>query len=651
MEGTAERVTLREVSTLADVQAIEDAGWPVELPGSTYALLQRGAAIDPSAPALTFFRTVGTFREPRSWTYGDLLREITRTANGLNSLGIDADTVIAYVLPNLPETHFVLWGAEAAGIVFPINPQLAVPGMRDLMRTARVQVLVTVSPATGSGIAERVAEAVREVETVRHIILVDTGRRDVEAQPGAGKVDVAHLRLPAKVFVHDFALLRIHQPDDHLTSGRAIDPRDVSSYFGTGGTTGQPKIAVRTHGNEVANAFSTRLMMSGIYAPGKNLFCGLPMFHVNAVHMTGLVPLSSGAHVILGTSEGYRADGLLARFWEIVEHYRINFISGVPTIFAGLLEHPTEAHDLTSLEYGLCGAAPLPVEMVRRFEATTGIKILEGYGLTESVCVATVNPPGGERRPGAVGIRIPFEDVDVVTLDEDDRFRRNCEPGEIGSVVINGPNVFAGYLTEAHNAKAWVDRGDGLRWLNTGDLGRIDADGYLWLTGRKKELIIRGGQNIDPAQIEQPLYAHPAVKYAAAVARPDARLGELPVAYVQLKDGATVDEEELLKFVRERISERFAHPKAVHIVSQIPLTPVGKIFKPALQQREIESALSAALHLAGIPEARVRIDATPERPNHVIATIPYGADVEVARTALAEFPLSFALEAAQAPER
>ena len=340
-----------------------------------------------------------------------------------------------------------------------------------------------------------------------------------------------------------------------------IAPEDLSSFFCTGGTTGTPKIAMRRHANEVANAWSVSQVLGDGMAPGKTIFCGLPLFHVNAVLVTGLLPFSRGAHVILGTPQGYRGDGVVARFWEIVEHHRISFFSGVPTLYASLLQQPLDGRDIGCLEYGLCGAAPMPLQLMRTFQEKTGLKILEGYGLTEGTCVSTVNPPRGERRLGSVGLRVPLQAMKAVVLDEAGAYLRDCAVDEVGVLVIRGPNVFAGYKVAEHNAGLWLDAGDGGPWLNTGDLGRQDADGYFYLTGRKKELIIRGGHNIDPASIEQPLHQHPAVLLAAAVGRPDAHAGEVAVAYVQLKPGADATEAELMSFARDRIGERAAVPE------------------------------------------------------------------------------------------
>ena len=220
---------------------------------------------------------------------------------------------------------------------------------------------------------------------------------------------------------------------------------------------------------------------------------------------------------------------------------------------------------------------------------------------------------------------------------------RDCAVGEVGVLVIRGPNVFAGYKVAEHNKGLWVDAGDGERWLNTGDLGRQDADGYFYLTGRKKELIIRGGHNIDPASIEEPLHQHPAVQLAAAVGRPDPHAGELPVAYVQLKPGAAATEAELLAFAQREILERAAQPKAIRIVDAMPLTGVGKIFKPRLRQREIEDALAEALRSADVSLVSVQARSDPAHGTVVDVSLAEPADPQVARRVLGQFPLPFRL--------
>jgi fatty-acyl-CoA synthase len=234
----------------------------------------------------------------------------------------------------------------------------------------------------------------------------------------------------------------------------------------------------------------------------------------------------------------------------------------------------------------------------------------------------------------------------AVMIDESGRYVRDCDPDEVGQFVISGPNVFAGYSRPEQDIGIWLDLGDGECWLNTGDLGRCDADGYFWLTGRKKELIIRGGHNIDPAAIEEALHRHPAVQIAAAVGRPDMHAGELPVAYVQLKPGVTATEAELTGFLLDEISERAAFPKGIRVVDAMPLTGVGKIFKPALKRRETVDALRSALVDAGVEGATVSIVEDTSRGISVQVELSSAELEGLAGATLGRFPFAFSLTVA-----
>ncbi|BBA44367.1 MULTISPECIES: acyl-CoA synthetase [Burkholderia] len=645
------------IATQDDVLAIEAQGLPPALPASTYEMICAGAAIDPSAPALSFFPTADAHRDAERWTYRELVRDITRTANMFTRIGVRANSVIAYVLPNLPETHFVIWGGQAAGIVCAINPLLEGEAIAKLLEAAGASVLVTLAPFPGIDLWQKVATIVDRVESLRHLVLVDPADRlrgrTVPPAPRTGERDDGGLRaaVPAHIEIHDFGTAIARESGDALDHPRRARPDDMSSFFCTGGTTGLPKIAMRSHGNEVANAWSASRFLGDSIGPGKTTFCGLPLFHVNAAMVTGLLPFSRGAHVVLGTPQGYRGDGVVKRFWEIVEHHRINFFSGVPTLYASLLDVPVDGHAIDSLEYGLCGAAPMPVGVFKAFQEKTGIRILEGYGLTEGTCVSSVNPPTGERRLGSIGLRLPFQAMKTIVVDEAGRYVRDCAANEAGLLVIAGPNVFSGYLRADQNNGLWPDLGDGRRWLNTGDLGRCDADGYFWLTGRKKELIIRGGHNIDPASIEEPLHRHPAVQVAAAVGRPDAHAGELPVAYVQLKPGMHATEDDLAAFMQQEIAERAAVPKHVRIVAAIPLTGVGKIFKPELKRRETRDALQAALAQAGAPCTSLDVNTDDAGRMSVAVALSDPALEAAARSVLGRFPFAFSISIAAHPMR
>jgi fatty-acyl-CoA synthase len=418
-------------------------------------------------------------------------------------------------------------------------------------------------------------------------------------------------------------------PGDRLTFSRKIAPDDIASLYHTGGTTGRPKLAQRSHYNELSNAYQMGLL-SG-FTPDNKVMCGLPLFHVNGTIVTGLAPFWQGAQVVLLSPQGYRDPGIIKNFYRIIEKFKGTFFSSVPTILSVLLDVPKGDADISSLRYAICGAAPLSVELFKNFEAYTGLKVLEGYGLTESAAGASVNPKDGERRVGSIGLRFPYEEMKVAVLDDDGHYVRDANAGEIGVIVLRGPNIFKGYVDEAHNRGVWIDGG----WFNTGDLGRTDPDGYFWLTGRRKELIIRGGHNLDPSSIEGPLYKMGKIRTAAAVGKPDAHAGEVPVVYVEMKDAETATPEEIIAFLRQHITERAALPKEVYILDKLPLTPIGKVFKPALAwdatRRAYEEALQGLGDLATSVQVTVGEDAVSGKLAKIAVTAAPGADRQVIR--------------------
>lgn len=628
------------VQTLSDIESLEQV--PLSERGlacSTYEALRQAARCSPQAPALSFFADAADFRRTYKWNYSQLFGDITRAANAFHDLGIKPGEVLAFILPNLPETHFTIWGGEAAGIVMAINPLLEASQMAGLLNAAKASVVVTLAPTAGSDLWPKLASQLDQLPTVRSVVWVSM--EPYVAEPVRGALKAAALKardLRSSIAIHDWRSLMETQPHTHLKSGRQIRSDECSSYICTGGTTGLPKIAARSHGSEVFNAWAAAAHMQP-RSGGQVIFCGLPLFHVNGQLVTGLMPWTQGDHVILGTPQGYRGEGVIPRFWEMVEHFGINFFSGVPTVYAALLQNEWQGRDLSSLRYAMCGAAPMPAELFREFERRTGVKILEGYGLTEGACVSSINPPHGERHIGSIGIRIAYQNMRAVVLNDSGEYLRDANVDEIGLITISGPNLFEGYLEERHNQGLWIDI-DGQRWLNTGDLGRQDAQGYFWLTGRKKELIIRGGHNIDPKQIEETLQAHPAVALAAAIGSPNAYSGEVPVAYVQLRPGQVCNAEELEAFAHLNISERAAVPKRIEILDALPLTAVGKIFKPALQQREIAKVVQDEVERLGLSDIAVEV-VQDNRRGHV-ACIRAGTGQEVLAPLLGRY--SFQVE-------
>ncbi len=598
------------VKSLSDIAAIEAV--PLverNLPETTYAALAASAKRTPDRTALTFFLSADHLDKTLVWTYADLIADVTRAANLFASLDVTADRPAAFVLPNLPETHFAIWGGEAAGAALGINPILEPKQFADLMRAARASILVTLAPALNAKAWPALARELPSLPDLNAIAFVHMADYLDEEFRQAARASIQAAASGLSLKVVNFRDAMRAQPSDRLVAGREVRADDVSSYVCTGGTTGAPKIAVRTHRTEVFDAWAALQALEDDRSP-RTILCGLPLFHVNGQLVTGLQPWMRGDHVVLATPEGYRSKTVIARFWEVVDRFRISTFSGVPTLYSALLETPIRNDDLSSLKFAICGAAPMPVALTRAFEAATGVKIIEGYGLTEGACVSSLNPPEGERFPGSIGLRIPYQRMAAVVLDARGRFERMSEIDEIGVIAINGPNVFEGYLDPRHNTGLWIDI-DGERWLNTGDFGRQDANGYFWLAGRKKELIIRGGHNIDPKIIEDALQKHPAVAVVAAVGSPDAYAGELPVAYVQLKPGVSVTEAELIEHAGRTIPEKAATPKRVKISPSLPMTAVGKLFKPALIEREIEETVRAEAKKVGAKLSCVRVERDP----------------------------------------
>ncbi|PTQ89502.1 acyl-CoA synthetase [Agitococcus lubricus] len=624
------------VRQLADIKALESV--PLanhNLPTNTYVALEKSAKQWPDAPALTFFLDANKFQKKQTWTYSQLFADITRAANAFYQLGVSKDDVIAFVLPNLPETHFTIWGGEATGIVMAINPLLEGGQIAELIRSARATVLVTLAPTPNVDLWPKLRAHLQDMPDIRTVVWVNMA-------PYVGiKAPILHyLAMHEQHSIRNLQIVNLRslmkkQPATHLLSGRVIQSQEPSSYFCTGGTTGLPKIAVRNHGNEVFDAWAiTHLMNKPEQQQAKNVFCGLPLFHVNGQLVTGLMTWLRGDHVILGTPQGYRGVNVVKHFWQIVEHYQINLFSGVPTLYAGLMQQDANPYNISSLEYAICGAAPMPVELFRNFEQKTGVRILEGYGLTEGTCVSSINPPDGESRIGSIGLRLPWQAMKAIILDEQGQYQRDAQIDEVGVIVISGPNVFSGYLNPIHNKGLWIAI-DGQQWLNTGDLGRQDKDGYFWLTGRKKELIIRGGHNIDPKSIEEPLHQHPAVAMAAAVGMPDAYAGELPVAYVELKPNSQSSEKELLAFLAEHIQERAAQPKYIRLIDKMPVTAVGKIFKPSLQMLEIERVILQECESLNIQLESLAV--VQDNKRGLVAKLSYQGNTDILKAKLAQY--------------
>lgn len=617
-------------STAADIAALETMPWHEVLSArTTYDLLRMAQARHPDRTALRFVLSGDPQAPEFSLSYHGLVGRITQAANAFHRAGIDVGQAVALMLPNLPETHFALFGAQAAGIAKPINPMLEVEHIAAIVDATGARVLVTLAPQPGDTTLWDKALALAErCPSLHAIFAVDLCRYVDERSAARMWAQWALAPMPSRpeVKVHNFATALNAERSDILVSERIVDGDDVCSYFHTGGTTGLPKIAAHTHLNE-----SFVACMLALLQPGPNVvLCGLPLFHVNGAMATGLGAFHAGWEVVMLSPQGYRGDGVLPNFWKLVERFQASSFSAVPTVLATLAAQPPDGADIHSLRQVFCGAAPLPAEVARRFEEVSGVPVCEGYGLTETACLVTLNPASRARRTGSVGLRLPHQELKIWKVDQTGAGAGECAPGETGVIGVCGPNVFPGYLRADDNERIWLAPG----WLNTGDLGYLDPDGFLHLAGRAKDLIIRGGHNIDPIVIEEALVRHPAVETAAAVGLPDVYAGELPMAFVQLRPGAAASEDELREFCRREIPERAAVPVQVVPIPVMPLTGVGKIFKPALRMEATQRAFDAAIEPLRKDGTRVTVTVRTDATHGTLAVVRAAGAKEPSRDAI-----------------
>ena len=582
-------------ASVADRDAIEQAmRWEDRnLPVTMYQFLTRTRDAHPKRPALSFQILSGPKDKAETLSWSDLHAQVTQCANLFRSLGVGETDVVAYLLPNCTETAVTLLSGMVAGIVNPINPLLEPEQIAAILRETKAKVLVTLKPFPKTDVPQKAAAAVALAPNVETVIEVDLNRH--LSPPKSWIVPLIRPKNPVthKARVIPFTQSVARQPSDRLTFVDTPIDR-VAAYFHTGGTTGMPKVAQHKYSGMIYNGWLGETLL---FDASDVLICPLPLFHVFAAYPVLMSCIASGAHMVLPTPQGYRGEGVFDNFWKLIERWQVSFLITVPTAIAALMQRPVDA-DISTLRTAISGSAPLPLELYSRFAKATGVQISEGYGLTEATCLVSCNPVNGQKKVGSVGVLMPYTHVRILHSNSEGEVTKECGTDEVGEICVANPGVFAGSTyTEVDKNRSLFAEG---RYLRTGDLGRIDADGYLWITGRAKDLIIRGGHNIDPAMIEEALARHPAVAFVGAIGQPDSFAGELPCAYVELVKGAEVTQDDLLAWSRDQIQERAAVPKHIEIMAELPKTAVGKIFKPDLRRMAIARVYDAALTEAGI---------------------------------------------------
>ncbi|MGU3586696.1 AMP-binding protein [Rhodococcus sp. C26F] len=534
--------------------------------------------IDPDATAFTYVADASDPDCALHMTHREVLDRITRAANLFYELGIRDDDVVSLLTANTPEPQFAMWGAQTTGIANPLNWMLEPELLGELITAVGAKVLVSYGGDATTDLWPKIDSILKYAPNVETVIRAGGSRT------GAVPAGVCFLELDDELDRHDGGA---------LTHARHIEWNTVGAIFGTGGTTGAPKLARVTHGGQIYASWASAV--SHQVPVGIVRFCASPMFHVHGIAVTQLTALSLGGVALFPTSAGWRGPGVVDNFWTLAQAFAVDSVPLLPTIANRLVHRPEVVPAHHPVRKVSCGSAPLSPEIAHRFRKLTGVAIAEGYGLTETSGAVVGTPAGTDPIPGIVGMPVAYTSARVVRTTGDGHYV-DCAIDEPGTLLLRGPSVFAGYLDTEQNTGVLLDGG----WLDTGDLASMDERGFLRITGRSKDVIIRGGHNIDPAPVEDVLFRHPGVGDASVVGMPDPDAGEVPVAYIVAGDAIEIDVAELAQHVRERLRERAAIPKNYFVIDDLPKSAVGKILKNRLRVDATERAFAGLLDEMGL---------------------------------------------------
>jgi long-chain acyl-CoA synthetase len=498
--------------------------------------LDRNAAKYEDQPLLFYY--------DRTLTYREFREKVDALADGLRGLGFKKGDFIHVWVLNSPETLISFFAIQKIGaIAGPINGSWQADEVEYLLNDSRGRGLIV--GAQYFPILDEIRGKCPHLETI---------------------VEVSEDPRPERVSFQ--RLLAESSPDPIECPAKETDPAYI---FYTSGTTGNPKGVLLSHKNVLADikCFQDALRLEERY----RILIFLPLFHVNAM-LTSTSTIDKGGAVVL------RKQFSAGEFWPVVEQYRPHFFSAVPAVYSILLTDPgRDKYDKSSLEFGICGAAPMPVETFREFETTFGIPLVEGYGLTEGTCVSTLNPRDGVRKIGSIGLACPGQEVLIVGEDGNE-----LAAGEAGEIVVRGDVVMMGY----HNKPTETEEALAGGVLHTGDVGYKDEDGYIFIVDRLKDMVIRGGENIYPKEIDNLLVEHPRIRDAACVGVPDEVLGEELCAYVIAREGETLDPAEIRDYCAQRLAS-YKVPKYVRVLDRdFPRNAVGKILKKEMRSWKVD---------------------------------------------------------------
>jgi len=534
-------------------------------PQPVYALLDAAVARHGERPCTSFYGRTLTYRE-----VGDL---VERAAAGLQTLGVTKGTRVGLLMPNCP-TFIVYYFAvlKAGGTVVNCTPLYSLEELTYRVRDSETELMVTLDLAALFG----KVEALMRAGTLKRAVVASfaallPGSKSILFKLFKGRELARPARSPVAADI-------VHDDDLRAMAGQLLQPpidpdNDIAVLQYTGGTTGTPKGAMLSHTNVTVNAAQS-VAWAGALADGQErVLAVLPFFHAFAMTVVMNFGIQQGAEIVM-----------MPRFFlneamKLIHKTRPTVMPGVPTMFVAMLSQPRLASfDLSSLKYCVSGGAPLPLEVKQRFEALTGCKVVEGYGLSEASPVVTCNPPDGPVKAGSIGQPLPGTIVSLRDLADP---AKEVEPGEKGEICVKGPQVMKGYWRRPEEtASQFV--GD---FLRTGDVATMDDEGFIFIVDRIKDLIISSGYNVYPRRIEDALYEHPAVEEATVVGIKDDYRGEAPKAFVKLRGGASVTAEDLKKHLETRIS-KIEMPAEIEIRDRLPKTMIGKLSKKELKAEE-----------------------------------------------------------------
>ncbi len=553
----------RTVVSIADIEALEALPYDELIPARTLLdLLHATAQLHPDRPALTTLPAGGDTARPRTLSHRELYRAAIGAANLFHRLLRESGGgTVAFLGPVVDGMMEALLGAQIAGVASTINYLLNAEVVADLLAAENATVLVVSPPDVDAAMWEKALTVIERTPSLKRILVLG------KAGPAAGSM----LEFADAVGKHS---------GDRLEFEASASRDTVCALFHTGGTTGRPKLVRLTHGNQIHAAWAFAQVHG--FDEHDVVINGFPLFHVGGTMTCGLSLLAAGGHVVIPSPYGLRDKEVVRRYWKIVEAFGVTVVGGVPTSITALAEVPIDGADIRTVRMGITGGAVCPKAVSERFTERTGIVLYETYGMTETAAGVAFNPGRGTPLQGSVGFRAPFSQTKIMSLDPAQR-DAECPPQTSGLVVVTGPQIFPGYVDPKHNQG--IRSPDG--WLITGDVGYLTEDERLVLTGREKDLIVRSGHNINPADIEDVANTFPGVQVSAAVGMPDAYAGEVPIIFIVPSPGAKLDTSLLHQFLSDRVAEPPAKPKRVIVIDALPTTAVGKVVKNDLRDRAV----------------------------------------------------------------